>query len=74
MAPTIIMGKSKGATYNSFLIYPTKEFKNYLINGNAKIKGETKNKLYVGMTRPINSLTFVLDEDNNYFNLKNGLN
>lgn len=73
LAPTITMGKSKGATYNRVLMYPTKEFKNYLIKGIAKINGETKNKLYVGMTRPINSLTFVLDEDNNYFNLKNGL-
>lgn len=73
LSPTITMGKSKGATYNRVLVYPTKDFKNYLIKGTRNIKDETRNKLYVGMTRPINSLTFVIDKDNNYFNLKNGL-
>ena len=29
--------------------------------------------MYVGMTRPINSLTFVIDEDTNAFKLMNGL-
>lgn len=69
----ITMGKSKGATYSRVLLYPTEEFKNYIINGKANINLETKNKLYVGMTRPINSLTFVIDEDKNTFEIKNGL-
>ena len=29
--------------------------------------------MYVGMTRPINSLTFVIDEETNAFDLKNGI-
>ncbi len=73
LSKTITMGKSKGATYNRVLLYPTGEFKNYILNGQSNIKGETKNKLYVGMTRPINSLTFVIDEEENAFGLKNGL-
>ena len=70
LSQTITMGKSKGATYNRVLLYPTGEFKNYIINGNASINIGTKNKLYVGMTRPINSLTFVIDDDNNAFRIK----
>lgn len=73
LSQTITMGKSKGATYNRVLLYPTEEFKKYIVEGKARISRGTKNKLYVGMTRPINSLTFVLDEDSNYFKLKNGL-
>lgn len=73
LSKTITMGKSKGATYDRVLLYPTGEFKKYIINGSANINGETKNKLYVGMTRPINSLTFVIDEESNAFGLKNGL-
>lgn len=69
----ITMGKSKGATYDRVLLYPTGEFKKYLIKGKANIGLSTKNKLYVGMTRPINSLTFVIDEEVNVFGLKNGL-
>ncbi len=67
---TITMGKSKGATYNRVLLYPTKGFKNYIINGKSNINIGTKNKLYVGMTRPINSLTFVIEEDDNAFRIK----
>ena len=73
LSRTITMGKSKGATYSRVLIYPTEEFKKYILKGNANINGETKNKIYVGMTRPINSLTFVIDNKDNKFNLKNGL-
>lgn len=70
---TVTMGKSKGATYDRVLLYPTNEFKKFIINGSANINNETKNKLYVGMTRPINSLTFVINEDINAFGIKNGL-
>ena len=73
LAKTINMGKSKGATYNRVLLYPTGEFKKYIINGKGDISVNTKNKLYVGMTRPVNSLTFVLDNTNNFFEIKNGL-
>ena len=73
LAKTINMGKSKGATYNRVLLYPTGEFKKYIITGNGNISISTKNKLYVGMTRPVNSLTFVMQEEKNAFNLKNGL-
>lgn len=73
LAKTINMGKSKGATYNRVLLYPTGEFKKYIITGNASINISTKNKLYVGMTRPVNSLTFVMQEKKNAFNLENGL-
>lgn len=73
-AYVITMGKSKGATYNRVLLYPTKDFRNYIVNGRANINPETKNKLYVGMTRAVNSLTFVIDDEENVFGIKNGLN
>lgn len=73
LAQTINMGKSKGATYSRVLLYPTGEFKKYIVTREGNINISTKNKLYVGMTRPINSLTFVIQEEKNAFNLKNGL-
>ncbi len=73
LSPKITFGKSKGATYSRVLLYPTEEFKKYIVEGKANLKIGTKNKMYVGMTRPINSLTFVIDEDTNAFKLMNGL-
>lgn len=66
-------GKSKGATYERVLLYPTGEFKKYLKGKKCKIDGITKNKLYVAMTRPAKSLTFVCDDLDNIFNLKKGI-
>lgn len=73
LSQTITMGKAKGATYNRVLLYPTGEFKKYIITGKGNINISTKNKLYVGMTRPVNSLTFVINEEKNVFDLRNGL-
>lgn len=70
---TITMGNSKGATYSRVLLYPTAEFKKYLLTGKGNISGITKNKLYVAMTRPINSLTFVLDDNDSVESFRNGL-
>lgn len=72
-SPQITLGKSKGATYSRVLLYPTAEFKKYIVSGQAELPIGTKNKMYVGMTRPINSLTFVVDEGTNAFGLKNGI-
>lgn len=66
-------GKSKGATYERVLLYPTGEFKKYLKGQKCKIDGITKNKLYVAMTRAVNSLTFVCDDLDNIFELKEGI-
>lgn len=73
LSPTITMGKSKGATYRRVLLYPTSEFKKYIMTGKANFNEETKNKLYVGMTRPIDSLTFVVDKEENFFDIKLGI-
>ena len=73
LAKTVNMGKSKGATYNRVLLYPTRELEKYIITGNGKISSSTKKRVYVGMTRPVNSLTFVIHEEENVFDLKNGL-
>lgn len=66
-------GKSKGATYERVLLYPTGEFKKYLKGQKCKIDGITKNKLYVAMTRAEKSLAFVCDDLDNFFNFKNGI-
>lgn len=66
-------GKSKGATYERVLLYPTGELKKYLKGQKCKIEGITKNKLYVAMTRAVNSLTFVCDTLDNAFDLKKGI-
>ncbi len=66
-------GKSKGATYERVLLYPTGELKKYLKGQKCKIDGITKNKLYVAMTRAVHSLTFVCDDLENIFKLKEGL-
>ena len=52
-----------------FLFYTKK----YISKGKSTLNLGTKNKLYVGMTRAVNSLTFVVDEDKNAFGIKNGL-
>lgn len=73
LSRVITMGKSKGATYDRVLLYPTNELKNYISKGKATLNPGTKNKLYVGMTRAVNSLTFVVDDEKNVFGIKNGL-
>ena len=66
-------GKSKGATYDRVLLYPTGELKKYLKGQKSNIDGITKNKLYVAMTRAVHSLTFVCDDSANIFNIKRGI-
>lgn len=70
---SITYGKSKGSTYERVLLYPTGELKKYLKGQKYKIDGITKNKLYVAMTRAIHSLTFVCDDLENVFQLKDGI-
>lgn len=70
---TTTYGKSKGATYDRVLLYPTGELKKYLKGEKYNIEGITKNKLYVAMTRAVHSLTFVCDSVENVFNIKKGI-
>lgn len=44
-------GDSKGQTFDSVLIYPTKEMAEWIENHNTQLKTETRNKFYVAVTR-----------------------
>ncbi len=52
-------GLSKGLTFDRVIIYPTDDQYKWLKNHNAKLKDETRCKLYVGMTRAKYSVAFV---------------
>lgn len=44
-------GDSKGQTFDSVLIYPTKDMVEWIENHKKQLKSETKNKFYVAVTR-----------------------
>lgn len=44
-------GDSKGQTFDSVLIYPTKDMVEWIENHNIQLKPETRNKFYVAVTR-----------------------
>lgn len=44
-------GDSKGQTFDSVLIYPTKDMVEWIENHKIQLKSETKNKFYVAVTR-----------------------
>ena len=54
------MGESKGLTLGDVAIFPTAEMKKWLSGKPADLKGETKAKLYVAITRASGDLYFVL--------------
>lgn len=54
---------SKGCTYNRTVIYPTKELQKYLKYGSKISKISTKNTIYVALSRAINSVAIVYDDE-----------
>lgn len=59
------IGKAKGLKFNRVLIYPTKNFINWITTGFNKIKiaSETKCKFYVAITRAQISVAFVCEKE-----------
>jgi DNA helicase-2/ATP-dependent DNA helicase PcrA len=59
-------GEVKGQTFDRVLIYPTEPIRKYLKDGDeTKLKGISKSKLYVAITRARYSVTFVYDGKKN---------
>lgn len=56
---TINMGLSKGLTFDSVMIYPTKEMKAWLKDRFSSLKAITKAKLYIAITRARKDVYFV---------------
>lgn len=55
--------ESKGCTYDRTLIYPTKDLENYLKNKKEIAKINTKNAIYVALSRAVTSVGIVYDGD-----------
>ena len=53
--------ETKGCTYDRTLIYPTKDLENYLKDKKEISKINTKNAIYVALSRAINSVAIVYD-------------
>jgi len=53
--------EAKGCTYNRTLIYPTKDFESYIKNKKDITKINTKNAIYVAISRAVNSVAIVYD-------------
>lgn len=57
-------GDSKGQTFDSVLIYPTKEMIEWVENHNIQLKSETRNKFYVAVTRAKYMVGIVWNKEN----------
>lgn len=58
------MGISKGLTFDTVMIYPTKDMKLWLQSPAHVLKQTTKAKLYIAITRARRNVYFVFDEEN----------
>ncbi|MBL3576011.1 AAA family ATPase [Rhodovulum sulfidophilum] len=56
-------GDSKGMTFERVLIYPHKNFRNFLKTGNMDLAGQTKTKTYVAVTRARQSVAIVVPDN-----------
>lgn len=54
------MGESKGLTLGDVVIFPTGDMKKWVENGISTLKGQTKAKFYVAITRARGDLYFVV--------------
>lgn len=57
----LTFGRSKGMTVKHVLILPTKKFVEFLQDGEKKLEGKTACAFYVGVTRALHSVAFVLE-------------
>jgi DNA helicase-2/ATP-dependent DNA helicase PcrA len=61
--PVMNFGESKGLTFDRVLIYPTSTMLPWIENHGAKLTGETRAKLYVGLTRAKYSTAIIHEYD-----------
>lgn len=61
--PFFTFGTAKGLTFERVVIYPTNPMLEWFQNENAELKNDTRAKLYVGLTRPIQSVAIVYKGD-----------
>ena len=59
------LGASKGLTFDSTMIYPTKDMKKWIENNAYNLKNEARAKFYVGVTRARYSVGIVMDFEDN---------
>lgn len=57
---TMNMGESKGLTLDDVVIFPTNEMKKWISDNNVNLKGGTRAKLYVAITRAHGDVIFVI--------------
>lgn len=56
------MGVSKGLTFDTIIVYPTTDMKNWLKDSTYQLKQTTKAKLYIAITRARRNVYFVFNE------------
>lgn len=56
-------GQAKGRTYDHVLIYPVKDMLSWLQGNATAMKGQTRSKLYVAITRARHSVGFVVPDN-----------
>lgn len=61
--PCVNFGESKGLTFDSVLIYPTKEIEKWIEDHTIQLKSTTKNKFYVAVTRAKYRVGIVWDKE-----------
>ena len=62
--PALNFGLAKGHNFDRVLIFPNKPIKAYLKNNDpTKLKGITKAKFYVGLTRARHSVAFFYNDE-----------
>ncbi|MCG5130047.1 UvrD-helicase domain-containing protein [Enterobacter mori] len=59
--PVFTFGTSKGLTFDRVVIYPTKPMLQWFQDNSSMLTNDTRAKLYVGLTRPVNSVAIVFD-------------
>lgn len=64
-------GESKGLTFQRVLIIPNNPIKEFLKTGEIKHVQNEREKLYVAITRAINSVAFLYNGNNGIANIKN---
>lgn len=61
--PVFTFGTSKGLTFERVIIFPTEPMLKWFKDNNAALTNDSRAKLYVGLTRPVKSVSIVFNGD-----------
>ncbi|EPB4205281.1 UvrD-helicase domain-containing protein [Yersinia enterocolitica] len=61
--PVFTFGTSKGLTFERVIIFPTEPMLKWFQDNNAALTNDSRAKLYVGLTRPVKSVSIVFNGD-----------